>query len=231
MATKKTDTDATATLTTPPTPIAKISPIRKIDIPKPKRVTVEVNLRSLEPGLMMDRIDPDDLIRGDDIKNGLRAPLTKEEIALFQSADYRFAHCQYRAVNPKTKKDEPYMPGVSFTAALRDAILLVPGMEMQRKKTDPALVVAQDNVFFTEFTPPHIDQRVVHQKGKGGKIVSIVRTRAVIDSWEAVLRIDFDPAVFSLEQLGNLVAFAGTNTGIGNFRPQKRGIFGRWEAT
>jgi len=210
-------------------PVAKTSPVMSIYVPKPQRVVVEVAVRGLLPGLMMDRKDPADLKRGDDIKNGLRPPLSKKEIILYQSSDYRFEHCQYKAKNPRTKQVENYMPGTSFTASLRDGILLVPGMEMMRKKTDPAIVVEQECVFFTKFSKLHVDERVVHQKGKGGQIVSIVRTRAVIDEWEAMLRIAFDPGVFTLEQVANLVAFAGYNVGVGNFRPQKRGVYGRWE--
>ncbi len=58
---------------------------------------------------------------------------------------------------------------------------------------------------------------------------SMPRFRACFREWEAVLTIRYDVEVISAEQIVNLVNRAGETVGIGGWRPEKKGNFGRFQ--
>lgn len=55
-----------------------------------------------------------------------------------------------------------------------------------------------------------------------------MRYRPELHEWEAVLRIQFNEAVISSEQILNLVQQAGFSVGVGDWRPEKSGQSGRF---
>lgn len=74
---------------------------------------------------------------------------------------------------------------------------------------------------------PLLRQDVVIIQGK-----AIVRTRAQFDSWKMDIPIEFSlVGNLTAEQLVNLFNVAGNCVGIGDWRPEKAGIFGRFKVT
>jgi len=61
-----------------------------------------------------------------------------------------------------------------------------------------------------------------------GMGVADIRFRAEFPEWEATLDITFNARAISLEQLTNLVNVAGFAVGIGEWRPERDGQFGRF---
>ena len=57
----------------------------------------------------------------------------------------------------------------------------------------------------------------------------VLRTRARFDNWAATFRIDVDPELVDREQLLVWLDIGGRRLGVGNWRPEKSGVFGRFE--
>ena len=55
-----------------------------------------------------------------------------------------------------------------------------------------------------------------------------LRYRPEITNWSATLRISYDSALISPEQIANLFYRAGYSVGVGGWRPEKDGDFGRF---
>ncbi len=56
-----------------------------------------------------------------------------------------------------------------------------------------------------------------------------LRYRAEFKEWSADVPIVFNEGVITLEQLVNLFRIAGFGVGIGEWRPERNGIYGTWE--
>lgn len=63
----------------------------------------------------------------------------------------------------------------------------------------------------------------------GGEAVCIIRPR--FDAWQVQFEIDVDQSVMPLNMAIDLVTKAGKVMGLGDFRPQRRGTFGRFAVT
>ena len=59
----------------------------------------------------------------------------------------------------------------------------------------------------------------------------ILRTRAKFDDWSCAFEVDCDDELIDGGQLRNWVEIAGQRIGLGDWRPQKSGHYGRFEVT
>ena len=57
----------------------------------------------------------------------------------------------------------------------------------------------------------------------------VLRTRARFDRWAATFRVDTDPELVDREQLLVWLDIGGRRLGVGDWRPQKSGPYGRFE--
>ena len=57
----------------------------------------------------------------------------------------------------------------------------------------------------------------------------LLRTRARFDEWAATIRVDVDPELVDREQLLVWLDIGGRRLGLGDWRPQKSGQYGRFE--
>ena len=56
-----------------------------------------------------------------------------------------------------------------------------------------------------------------------------IRFRGQVANWEATLQISYNAGVVSFDQIVNMLQAAGFGVGIGDWRPEKDGMFGRFE--
>ena len=86
---------------------------------------------------------------------------------------------------------------------------------------DPKLgTTAEELASTVQFTVP-----VVVQRNR------ILRTRAKFDTWSATFSIDTDPELVDANKLGQWLDIAGRRIGLGDWRPEKSGHYGRFEVT
>ncbi len=58
----------------------------------------------------------------------------------------------------------------------------------------------------------------------------VIRTRAIFPKWSLAVTAEHDPEVADLFNIGQWAQIAGTRIGLGDYRPQRGGLFGRFEA-
>jgi len=56
-----------------------------------------------------------------------------------------------------------------------------------------------------------------------------IRYRGQVMNWEATLRISYNSSQVSFDQLVNMIQAAGYGVGVGEWRPERKGTFGRFE--
>jgi len=54
-------------------------------------------------------------------------------------------------------------------------------------------------------------------------------TRPMFVGWKCILPVQFDGNVINQEQIINLINYAGWHIGVGAWRPQNMGTYGRFE--
>lgn len=72
---------------------------------------------------------------------------------------------------------------------------------------------------------PSMREDMVRLQGK----VSDIRYRAQFTEWSASVPIQMNASVISVEQLANLFVVAGFAVGVGEWRPERNGQYGRFE--
>lgn len=73
-----------------------------------------------------------------------------------------------------------------------------------------------------------VDSRPVVMPATKGRII---RHRPRLNEWEITFSIEYDTALLSEEQLRRVVDDAGSRVGLLDFRPEKKGPFGRFMVT
>ena len=131
----------------------------------------------------------------------------------------------------QNEKGEPTIPATAFRSCIENgARKLKKGAAVRE-----GLIVLGDGIFvydknkygttveelgrLTQFTVP-----VVVQRNR------IMRTRAKFDKWQCTFEIDVDEALIDQQDLMDWLDIAGHRVGLGDWRPQKSGRFGMFEA-
>ena len=72
---------------------------------------------------------------------------------------------------------------------------------------------------------PQMREDMVRLNGKTADI----RYRGEFPKWSAAVPVELNESVLSVEQLANLFTIAGFSVGVGEWRPEKNGQYGRFE--
>lgn len=72
---------------------------------------------------------------------------------------------------------------------------------------------------------PSMREDMVRLQGK----IADIRYRAQFVEWAALVPIQLNTSVISLEQVANLFVIAGFSVGVGEWRPERNGQYGRFE--
>ena len=75
------------------------------------------------------------------------------------------------------------------------------------------------------FGEPSMREDMVRLQGK----VADIRYRAQFTEWSAVVPVQLNTSAVSIEQLANLFVVAGFAVGVGEWRPERNGQYGRFE--
>lgn len=65
----------------------------------------------------------------------------------------------------------------------------------------------------------------------GSASVAVARSRPIIREWFVDLSMEYEHLILPPEMLLQVLQMAGNKIGVGNFRPQKKGPYGKWQVT
>ncbi len=71
----------------------------------------------------------------------------------------------------------------------------------------------------------HVDSRPVVIPATGGRIL---RHRPMFDAWKITFTLEVDTDLVDLNTIRKIIDDAGKYSGIGDFRPPRRGPYGKW---
>lgn len=190
---------------------------QKIVIIPPKVTEVIFNIKGLTP-YIPNRMNKDAIKGWEDEKKGrkIRKPksdLTPEEIA------------ELTVIWFDGENSQPCILGAAFKKAMWTAPRFVDGLTMTQSKGP--FQISQELVPF-QHNGRNFREDIVRQPA-GPKGTPTICYRWDYPDWRCELPVVFDANVLSIEHLANLLNTAGFNVGIGAWRPEKGGNFGRFE--
>jgi len=185
--------------------------------------TIVLPIEGIMP-LIQNRFDPDDLLKTPKMGKGAKKELSDDE--KFQKALYGKMNGNY--LHPaKAIKD------VLVTAASLPGISSRPEFKFMSERLikGGAIRVCQ-RWLFLDTSKPHIDkdwgnnhQKITKSKPYPVKVRVI---RAAFDTWKTKVAIEYDPNLFTGEQIANLLNIGGWHVGIGANRAELGGENGRF---
>ena len=111
-------------------------------------------------------------------------------------------------------------PSVGFKSAIVSACRFAEGVKMTELRG--ALHIVGDMVKIEGEPSPREDMVRV------GMGAADIRYRGEFKKWKATLTIQYNASVISTEQVANLLNIAGFGVGVGEWRPERNGSFGRF---
>lgn len=180
-------------------------------------VLPEINIQTFEIKLIGDselimHAWADKAIKQIQDKQGKKAKTAKEA---------RDPHQEYLDSMYQIDDDTYGFPTVAFKAAAVNACSQVEGVT---KVNARAAFHIDGELLPIESDPPYMRTDMV----RIGMGVSDVRYRGGFKNWTAIVPIKFNADVLSAEQIINIFNLAGFGVGIGEWRPQKNGSYGRF---
>jgi hypothetical protein len=133
---------------------------------------------------------------------------------------------------PKAYRDGEgrlYIPGANLFACIIAAGKFTKSgktkLTTQKNSLVPAGLTVEDLVCPLNTTKFEVDSRSVVNPSTGGRIMC---HRPRLDQWELTFTLDLDTTVFSPKLIRQLIDDAGKKIGLGDFRPERKGGFGKF---
>lgn len=157
----------------------------------------------------------------DQQKKGGKAPKKRDP----KNVDDLFNQSLYRLAEPDPT--EFGFPAVAFKSAMvRAAKMNGFNMTDARQAFFVKGAPGQDGIDLVPIHgTPHMREDYVRLNGKTADI----RIRGAFGEWTADLHIELNPSMLSVESVVSLVEHAGFSVGVGEWRPEKDGPYGRFK--
>lgn len=114
-------------------------------------------------------------------------------------------------------------PAIAFKAAAIRAAKMVDGLTMTDCRQMFNVIPDEGDLLHIQGEPA-MRQDMVRISGGTADI----RFRGEFREWSSILPLEYNQSLISLEQLANLIELAGFSVGVGEWRPEKGGVFGRF---
>jgi hypothetical protein len=154
-----------------------------------------------------------------------RFPLVPVEGFFKMEPSVQAEHSAYR--DEATK--QLFIPGVAVQRCLTNAAKFSKGKGRASLQTEicACLMVNPERILLgtTTYT---IDIRPVVIPSTKGRIL---KYRPRLDNWQATFELEYDPTLLKESQLRRVVDDAGCRVGLLDFRPERKGPFGRFMVT
>lgn len=198
-----------------PTPVRGKKPGKpqddRIVIPPLKIVKTVVHIKALSPYIAHQFSEK--------AKEMMRA---KHQKRARSEREIRQPKVEYEAAKYKDANGDDAIPSLAFKCAIVDAASFIQGVTKVQIR---GAVFIEGEFVKLQYTDELMREDVV-RVGMGS---ADLRYRPEYRQWYAALPIQFDSDIISAEQLYNLVQRAGFAIGVGEWRPQKNGQYGRFE--
>lgn len=201
-----------------------------VNIPTIRREMMEIEIRGLSPGYLSHRFSDKqrDAIRD---KQQKKAPTTTGRQAKDPDGDFH-GSIYFIGDDPGTGNEAEGRfgcPAISFKLATVAACRLIEGVSMVEARQMFFIRGCDDAPHLVEIEgcTPIIQEDVVKTPPRTG--AADLRYRALFQDWTATLRVEYLANCISAEQLINLINLGGFSVGIGDWRPEKSGNYGRYE--
>jgi hypothetical protein len=124
---------------------------------------------------------------------------------------------------------ELYIPGIAIQRALVGAAVYSKGKgRASLQKVVAACVIVSPERCGLGIKDYIIDSRPVVVPATKGRII---RHRPRLDGWKVTFEIEYDDTLLTDKQLRKVVDDAGSRVGLLDFRPERKGPFGRFMVT
>jgi len=133
-----------------------------------------------------------------------------------------FRECIYRNRDPE-RPTAVHFPSGAFSKAIAAAALDLPGAS----KAQILRLVSVTSVQVDIYGVPTLGMDMVRSSDMAR--TPDVRTRAYFAEWACAIDVEFVASLIGEAQITNLLAAAGIITGLGDYRPQKGGNFGKFK--
>lgn len=180
--------------------------------------TVEVTIKGVSP-LIINRFKEND-----------EQP---EAVKKSTKKDYGTPREQAEATPYRDEKDgKLWLPTIWITGTIRTVAsdYKLPGTRKSVKSVSGGAVVpVEEKMYFIEdysLKDIEVDSRpVVIQRAR------IMRHRARLEKWSVTVQLQVDEEIIPLDHVHQILNDAGRRAGLGDYRPQKGGPFGRFSVT
>jgi len=158
-------------------------------------------------------------------------PMVPIEALEKKSPEEQAEHAAYR-----TPEGELYIPGIAIQRALVGAATFSKGKGRAtlQKPVAACVLISPERILFENHKKPEyeIDARPVVIPSTRGRVI---RYRPRLNEWEITFTIEYDDTLLTETQLRRVVDDMGQRVGLLDFRPEKKGSFGRclvvkWES-
>jgi hypothetical protein len=167
--------------------------------------TIKVTIRGISPLLMH------------------KFPLIPIEAMQKQTPQEQAEHAAYR-----DKDGNLIIPGVNVLRAIIGAAAYTKGKGRASLQKQAAACVQIQETELPVGKNYEIDARPVVIAATKGRIV---RYRPRINEWQVTFHVDYDPTLISEKELRQIVDDTGSRVGLLDFRPERKGPFGRFMVT
>ncbi|MDE0170987.1 MAG: hypothetical protein OXS29_16015 [bacterium] len=127
------------------------------------------------------------------------------------------------------ERGAPTLPAAAFRANIEAAARKL----RQGPQVREGLIVEEVEAFDYDrslgTTGPELARNAQFTVGVRVRQSRLLRTRARFDEWAATFRVDTDPELVDQEQLLVWLDIGGRRLGVGDWRPEKSGLHGRFE--
>jgi len=99
----------------------------------------------------------------------------------------------------------------------------------QKTSLIPAAISMEEVYYILEHPDPwEVDSRPVRIPATGGRII---RHRPMFHDWKVTFKLQLDETIIGIKLLRDIIDAAGNNIGLGDFRPDCKGPFGKYVVT
>lgn len=127
------------------------------------------------------------------------------------------------------EKRDLFIPAVALQRCLINAAIYSKGKgRASLQKPVAACVMVSPEYLDLHQTEYTIDSRPIVNPSTKGRIV---RHRPRLDEWEVECIVEYDPELVSASEMRTIFDDAGSRVGLLDFRPEKKGPFGRFMVT